>query len=108
MTRALSNRIVVALALTLIGTLMSACGTSPSDTEALVKAHLSPGDSVEVIEAFIEQQGWGCNYNRFMHRYSCAHPDHDNAPARVLVILIFLDQQGTYSGVESFWSYTWP
>lgn len=102
-----TKKIIPLVALTLIGVILPACADpnvmNTRELTALIEENLSPGDSAEDIEAFLEAQGWPYSYDRFAQRYQTGYPegDVDNLfTKKVVAIWIYVDESKSFSRVE--------
>lgn len=92
------------LALSFIG-VVGGCRPSTSYYEAYVEMHLSEGNSFEVIEEFLDREGWVWNYDRFSKRYSAGPPQYRGRNPS-LAIYIYTDEEKRFLRVEAHWIWT--
>lgn len=87
---------------------LSSCGNqsgamNTKELEALIYRNLAVGDSPEKIEAFLQEQQWPYDYDRFATRYSASYPEgsvHNLFTIKGVMILIYVDETKNFVRAE--------
>lgn len=69
----------------------------------LINEHLSPGDSAEKIEAFLKEQEWEYDYDRFTMRYQSRYPEGDVEnlfTIKAIAIWLYVDESKAFLRAE--------
>ena len=98
------RRIVLATAVVLLsvivtGLLTRSTAMTTDELQAYIDTHLSPGDSAEQIEQFLDENKWPYTYDRFSQRYQTGYPDGEVDTwyrKKAIAIYIYVNESKEY------------